>query len=104
MLSVGRIGFLAHANSLSVFGVRYEHVYRLVSDIGFLNSLFAGKDISATDDNGLRLRLRALRRLSMSQLAVGLGIFAVGMVSGAGLMLQLVASPTGIQGGIRSVW
>lgn len=52
----------------AVFDRNYANIYHLISDIGFLNDLWAGNTIDATQDTELRqvlLRAHKLLRINM---------------------------------------
>ncbi|MBQ0797926.1 MAG: hypothetical protein KBT63_01485 [Porticoccaceae bacterium] len=71
------------SSGTAIFGSHYNSVYKLYSDLGFLNNLFSGDKFDLIEDQTLRVKLTATRKLLLTQLILGAAIFVLVIISGA---------------------
>ena len=72
----------SNSNKIAIFGSYYGSVYRLYSDLNFLNNLFSGENVNSIENQLLRDKLVSLRKLLITQLMLGLLIFLVVFIAG----------------------
>lgn len=79
--SLSDIANYSKSKKIKVFGVNYENVYQVYSNLNFLNELWCGKNITNIDDLTLHSLLTKARSLLQYQLGIGFLIFMLFIAS-----------------------
>ena len=72
----------SNSKNMEVLGNRYENVYKLYADVGFLNELWTGANILEVKDNTMKVLLSKARGLLLAQLGLGFAMFILILLNG----------------------